>query len=329
MFLYGIGHAMTDYYFRSQTETTLPQPLQFSHAVHIEPKVFTSLLEQLRRTDGKTECCESGGTCVNMLKTASALGANTFFSGTVGGTNSGIRDKAALFFQKRLAGAGVESNLFLRNTPTGRCLIVDGSAKGQAIAASPGAAQQLDETVFDTSRALAADAIIIEGMILANTAITKKICSVCKTAEIPLVIAAATPIGARQININQQYLKEIKQVVLFANRTEADYLSLTFSSNGHNGKEAVLAVITDGEKGACTYTCNNTTIYKPESIVPQNEVESTGAGDVFAGAFLYKWLYLGKKKDEFNLKDCLVYAHSKANCILHRPLCPADALRQR
>ena len=321
MFLYGIGHAMADYYFSLPQGAALPPPLNVRQAAHIEPDALTRLLGELRRTAGSTEYAESGGSCVNMLKTAAALGARTLFSGAAGSTLAGGRDSAALFMQRKLAQAGVEARLSLKTKPTGRCLIVN-CAGAHAIAASPSAAAMLAATDFDTQAAAKADAVIIEGMQLANGAVFDAAHQTCLRSGATLVIAAATLYGASQLAPRVPQLNELSQVLIFTNRAEWECAALKPRLLGGS----YLITVTDGANGARAVSYEHGSEQSRASFAPppepnQNAIEPTGAGDVFAGAFAVRWLEAGKKKDEQSLSALLAFAHGAARTVLYRPLC--------
>jgi hypothetical protein len=151
MFFYGMGHAMTDYFFDATDMPELPHPLAIDHAVHIDCDDFTRLLHNLNAFDAKRKtpqdflserAKETGGTVLNALKAARLFDVDAHFCGSCGALP--VRDEDAQFFQNACAHRGIFCSLATREKASGRCLIAragKGREGGFAIAASPGSAR--------------------------------------------------------------------------------------------------------------------------------------------------------------------------------------------
>ncbi|MDR2897349.1 MAG: hypothetical protein LBU99_00945, partial [Spirochaetaceae bacterium] len=107
MDILGIGHAMADIFIFAPPGCGLPHPLKAGGAVHLPPHDMDELLRGLSldfplnipvSKDGTLSPGKdtvSGGTSANILKAASALGAETMFIGTTGTISSKAADTLA------------------------------------------------------------------------------------------------------------------------------------------------------------------------------------------------------------------------------------------
>jgi sugar/nucleoside kinase (ribokinase family) len=346
MDILGIGHAMADIFifapsvrFPSDSdlpETWLPSPLKAGGAVHLFPHDMDCLLRGLSldfplnipvSKDGTLSPGKdtvSGGTSANILKAASALGAETMFIGTTGTIT---RDEYALFFQRSLAEQGVSAHLASADDTTGRCLILhlpDGTA---AIAASPGAARRILPEQLEPGLALSPRLIVIEGMLCGNTPVMERLTAWCAQTNTPLAIDLASPFAAKSAApVILSIVQTLSQVLLFANEIEATVFAETISTE--KPKETVFAELTKSTElhlptqsplvveklGAAGARCwqNGECTFVP-AVPVAAPLDATGAGDTFAGAFLTGWL------SKQSLKNCLDRGNTAARLVLDIP----------
>lgn len=326
---YGIGHAIVDYFFTNIGEE-FPAPLTTNTPTHLEPEEMSLIIEKLTKissniiksnkyTDNHYSSKNnnsliqrhSGGTTTNILKTASLLGAKCFFSATTGiKENSEIKDDNALFFQEEIANYKIEAQLASGNCETGRFLIAYNETGENAIAASPAAAKQIQMLQVNEVRLGHADCVIIEGMQCMNQAVLQRILELCLRYKKPLVIDVASRFAAP---IVAKYLPELSNmidIIMFANEDEHSALAI-------NPEEYCNIYILKKGKNGAELWCNEHNIHIKAPAPITKVTDATGAGDTFAGAFLYS-LFSTKQKytffslDENSLKESILFASNEA-----------------
>lgn len=356
MKIYGIGRAMVDYYaggridggFMESVFCRLPDrllPSKLGIPLHVEGDALSFVLQAIIQQPHCHLLRETGGTCVNILKTIAALrpGSQCLFSGTVGivGTASQDTDTTAeiepdsTFFQRQLAAYGIQSRLRRQEGHTGRCLVLAGATGSTQLPlppqswlalASPSVAAEIIPEQVERGWLEECDWLVAEGMELDK----EWLCQLLSQAKKRLVLACGTPFGAARA---ASFLKGLgrtqRQVLVLANDAEARILEregvdLARWSCRHN----ILFVVTHGCGGSSCYF-NGTRLLAPATTVPQElAVDATGAGDVFAGAFI---AHLHRNSSGKNLtlqgiQAALEQASTVASKIIQVPLCQAAVL---
>ena len=311
MFFYGMGHAMTDYFFDASDMSELPYPLAIDRAVHIDCDDFTRLLCALNDFDSKRKtpqdflserAKETGGTVLNALKAARLFGVEAHFCGSCGALIA--RDEDAQFFQSACARRGIACSLATRQEASGRCLIVragKGKARGFAIAASPGSAPLVLPEQFNETFAQKADCVLIEGMLCDNARLMERVTRFCVRSKTPLALLCATPAGAQKTALFLQNEPPCSLFV-FANKREGEIVAEK-AQIAHNA----VYVETDGKKGGAVWITRGKKSARPFRFKAVNAqraaFDPTGAGDVFAGTFLALWFLCARQEGEVETLD--------------------------
>jgi sugar/nucleoside kinase (ribokinase family) len=228
---------------------------------------------------------QSGGSVCNAVVTASHLGANCFFAGRVASDSEGS------LFADDLAESNVD---YIHSEKaigvTGKCLVMVTPDADRTMATYLGISQQLSIVDVDLSALHRSEWLYIEGYMVTDSA----------RADTALVVANAAREGAVKIALSLSdpfvattYRSELAALMsqpidlIFANRDEA--LAYTQQTD-LDAAIAVLAdcadlvVITDGARGAVVFDGNSVDVI--DALVV-DAVDTNGAGDTFAGAFLY------------------------------------------
>ena len=158
MTIYGIGRAIVDYYvegriddgfikqaFGQLPENNLPSPT--GRPIHVEGAAFSFVLNQISTLDGYKILKETGGTCVNILKTLGTIApqATCFFTGTVGRDSCQSQlDEDGFFFQTEMERLGIHHQLRVLPGSTGRCLVLAREGQGWLALASPAVATAIE-----------------------------------------------------------------------------------------------------------------------------------------------------------------------------------------
>ncbi len=324
MDILGIGNALLDIFCFSDDEIALSFGLHPNHAAHVAPDRLDEILLAVR-----SPVFVSGGSASNAVKAASALGAKTAFIGCTG-TNDRENDEWAYLFRADLESYGVECHLEKKNKPTGRCLVIHMPGNLKSIACSPGAAIDLHTDQLTEALITEAKTVLVDGQIMRNRELCDRISEMCAARSIPIALDIASCDIARQYSAETKELLARNDTILFMNEDEtialAEELAGEMTSHTDNPvdkADAVFSYLTAGrgdfpciiekrgEKGARAW--RNGCCIEAQTIPADRFLDDTGAGDVFAGAFLRAFL------TGLTLAGSLEFANSAAGLKLHSP----------
>ena len=231
----------------------------------------------------KKKAC--GGSACNSIVAASSFGSETFYAGKV------ASDKDGGFFVKDLNAAGVT---FHRIKPkqgiTGKCLVMVTPDAERTMNTFLGANMELTDDEVEKGELAASKWLYMEGYLVTDderTEVAARAMEFAKDKGVKTSLSLSDPF------IVNVFAKNIAKVIgdgvdlLFCNQDEA--LSYTHSENIEDAIEGLKGiaktfVITQGANGATAFDGKNVISAK---AVNTEAVDTNGAGDMFAGAFLY------------------------------------------
>jgi sugar/nucleoside kinase (ribokinase family) len=282
--IYGIGAALVD------TEVEVSDG--FLAAANIDKGVMT-LVDEQRQTELLAALASEnthmlrkcGGSVCNSVVAASSLGASTFFSGKVADDSDGelyINDlqEAGVAFHS----AGQESGI------TGKCLVMVTEDAERTMNTFLGASEALSEREIDQAALVDSEWFYVEGYLVtdeARTLATKAAVETAKANNVKVAISLSDPF------VVAVFGDALRQVIgggvdlIFCNKDEA--MAFTGTESLEAAAESLKQVtktfaITDGANGAITFDGNTLNQSKG---VEAKAIDTNGAGDMFAGAFLY------------------------------------------
>ena len=282
--IYGIGAALVD------TEVEVSD--EFLANASIDKGVMT-LVDEARQTEliGSLSAQDSamlrkcGGSVCNSVVAASSLGAQAFFSGKVADDEDGqlyIDDlkEAGVDFHS----AGQEPGI------TGKCLVMVTDDAERTMNTFLGASEGLSAREIDQAALVNSEWFYIEGYLVtdeARTAATKAAVELAKASGVKVAISLSDPF------VVSVFGDALRQVIgdgvdlIFCNKDEA--MAFTGTETLDAASEALKQytkafAITDGAKGAMTFDGSSLDYSRG---VKAKAVDTNGAGDMFAGAFLY------------------------------------------
>lgn len=363
MSIYGIGRAMVDYYaegciddgFMESVFCRLPDrllPSKLGFPLHVEGEAFSFVLHAIARTPRCRLLKETGGTCLNILKTIAILNPSSQcrFSGTLGslGTTQAVstknnhierpllgspEDLEGMFFQRQLTDYGIQSRLRLQEGHTGRCLVLSGAtastqlplpAQSWLALASPAVAPEILPEQVEQSWLEECDWLVAEGMELDK----EWFCQLLAQSKRRLVLACGTPFGAVRA---AAFLKGLgrtqRQVLVLANDAEARVLEQHGVAIRKASRQGLLFVITHGSDGSSAYLSGKRLFVPAEPLPAEGIVDATGAGDVFAGALISRLIQEENQPAPQKIIAAMEFASMTACRILQVPLCSVSALR--
>jgi sugar/nucleoside kinase (ribokinase family) len=282
--IYGIGAALVD------TEVEVSDA--FLADANIDKGVMT-LVDEPRQSELLAALASEnthmlrkcGGSVCNSVVAASSLGAKTFFSGKVADDSDGelyINDlqEAGVAFHS----AGQESGI------TGKCLVMVTEDAERTMNTFLGASEALSEREIDQAALVDSEWFYVEGYLVtdeARTLATKAAVEAAKANNVKVAISLSDPFV---VAVFGDALREViggGVDLIFCNKDEA--MAFTRTDSLETAAEALKQytktfAITDGANGAITFDGNTMNQSKG---VEAKAIDTNGAGDMFAGAFLY------------------------------------------
>ncbi len=289
--IYGLGNALVDKEFLVHDEFLQARGIAKGSMTLIDEPRLVSLLAELRSEFG-LKGRASGGSAANTLVTASYFGSRAFYSCRVGA------DEAGEFYLADLSAAGVATNP-RRDADnaapgmTGRCLVLVTDDAERTMNTFLGITSDLSHEEIDFDALAASRLLYIEGYLVTSP-----------TGRAAAVRAKAF---ARERGIEVAYTLSDSSMLQFFGEGVAqilgdDGVDLLFCNEGEalqwSGQASIAAAanalkqvarrfcITLGARGALIFDGENFLEIAPHAVTP---VDSNGAGDVFAGAFLHAY----------------------------------------
>jgi sugar/nucleoside kinase (ribokinase family) len=282
--VYGLGAALVD--------TEIEVTDAFLHVANIEKGLMT-LVDEQRQSElmdvlkdhlvGSKRA--SGGSACNSIIAASNFGAKTFYSCKIANDDNGR------FFLDDLKRSGVAtSNTAAPDGTTGKCLVMITPDAERTMNTFLGTSETLSVADLDHEAIADSEFLYFEGYLVTSetgrhAAITAK-----QAAETNGVKTAMSLSDPGMVQFFAEGLKEMIGTsvdLLFCNKDEA--LGWTRCDTIEAAAEALKAsartfAITLGAKGALVYDGNELVNVPGQAVTA---VDTNGAGDMFAGTFLY------------------------------------------
>ncbi len=226
----------------------------------------------------------AGGSAGNTIFTLARLGLHATFLGKIG------NDAGAEFYKSRFTELGGDPSRFKDgDVPNGRCLSLVTPDSERTMRTDLGAAMTLSPQEISADDFRDCEHAHLEGYLLFNRALMKKVLDSAKEAGCTISIDLAS---FEVVNATKDILPGILANyvdILFANEEEAN--AFTGKGTDFEGMARELglycdtAVVKVGKDGS--YICRNGKVTAVEPVHVDNVVDTTGAGDLWAAGFLY------------------------------------------
>jgi len=278
----GLGNAIVDIFLEVSEAEFAQLGFERGGMRLVEQADQKALLERYQKHEPKLV---SGGSVANSIIAFSQLGGQAAFIGCVGD------DRYGLFYANEFEELGIDiGNPIIVNEGTGTCLCIITPDAERTMRTSLAVSSHLAARHVDANRVKNSDWLFIEGYVFANpdtgqTAIREAI----KVAKANGTKVAITCSDAFVVNVFGDALRDaLKQTDLFfCNETEA--CAVTGASTAEDAFNKLTAsipsvVVTNGPHGAYV---RHDGVKAHVPAFPSQPKDLTGAGDMFAGAFLY------------------------------------------
>ena len=282
--IYAIGAALVD------TEVELTDSFLAENSID---KGVMTLVDQQRQAElinslkqnGSTLFRQSGGSACNTVVAAAQLGSKTYFGGKVANDDDGK------LYAEDLTEAGV-SHAFspADKGVTGKCLVMVTSDAERTMNTYLGVSDEFSEAEINQSALTKSEWFYVEGYLQTDnhrTAVVKSAVEFAKKQGVKVGLSLSDPFVA------QLFADNLKSVIgdgvdlIFCNKDEA--LAFTETDNIDQAAKTLKTytktfVITDGANGASFFD-GDSLLQVPG--VKAKAIDTNGAGDMFAGAFLH------------------------------------------
>ena len=282
--IYGIGAALVD------TEVKVSD--KFLSDAKIDKGVMTlvdeprqkELLQALSSED-LTLVKKCGGSVCNSVVAASSLGSKAFFSGKV------ADDADGELYVSDLNKAGVDFHSAGQDPgTTGKCLVMVTEDAERTMNTFLGSSETLSAKEIDQEALKNSEWFYVEGYLVTDkkrTAATREAVEFAKEQGVKIAISLSDPFV---VDVFGDALREVIGSgvdLVFCNKDEA--LAFTGSDDLDSAMEQLKMItksfaITDGANGALTF--DGDSVCRSEGVSAK-AIDTNGAGDMFAGAFLY------------------------------------------
>lgn len=283
--LYGIGAALVD--------TEIEVSDADLAALSIEKGVMT-LVDEARQEELIAQLSNhlvaskraSGGSAANTVIAASQFGANSFYSCKVSDDENGD------FYLQDLQLAGVDYNQDVtRETGvTGKCLVMITPDAERSMNTFLGISESISNAELHMDAAANSEFVYLEGYQVTSDSGRQATIALRQHAEASGVKTAMSLSDPAMVEFFRDGLQEMignKVDLLFCNEQEA--MGFTKTDKLEDTVDALKAhaqsfAITLGAKGALVFDGEQQTMIEPHQVTA---IDTNGAGDMFAGAFLY------------------------------------------
>ena len=282
--IYGIGAALVDTEVEVSDKFLSDSKIDKGVMTLVDEPRQKELLQALSSED-LTLVKKCGGSVCNSVVTASSLGAKGFFSGKV------ADDADGELYVSDLNKAGVDFHSAGQDPgTTGKCLVMVTQDAERTMNTFLGSSETLSAKEIDQEALKNSEWFYVEGYLVtdeARTKATREAVEYAKEHGVKIAISLSDPFV---VDVFGDALRDVMGGgvdLVFCNKDEA--LSFTGSSDLDSAIEKLKLItksfaITDGARGAITF--DGELVTRSEGV-PAKAIDTNGAGDMFAGAFLY------------------------------------------
>jgi sugar/nucleoside kinase (ribokinase family) len=282
--VYGIGNALVDLELKVDDQFLKDQDVKKGLMTLVDEETQEKLIGAI---EGQEFERKSGGSAANTVIAVSQFGGHSYYSCKVS------NDEYGDFYLKDMNDSGVDTNLdgqVREDGITGKCLVMVTPDADRTMNTFLGATTNLSESEVDEQAIKDAEYVYLEGYLTASPTGLKAMKMAKKIAE---ESGVKTSITLSDPSIVQAFREQFVDVIgasvdlLFCNEEEA--MAFTQTGDVLEAREALKKdarqfVITLGKNGAMIYDGETFIDIEPYDV---EALDTNGAGDMFAGAFLY------------------------------------------
>jgi sugar/nucleoside kinase (ribokinase family) len=282
--VYGIGNALVDIVTEVDVDFFQKHQVEKGVMTLVDEKRQDQLMKTIDMNRSKMAC---GGSAANTMIGVSQFGGKSFYSCLV------AKDELGKFFVEDLKRNGVDTNLQFEKLPdgiTGKCLVMTSPDAERTLNTFLGISSFLSPEHLDEQAIKDSSYIYLEGYLVTSPKGLEAMKQAKKIAEHNNIRTTLTFSDPSMVKYFSRQMGEIIGAsvdMLFCNEEEAMIYTGTDTLQDAREKLKQVAkhfVITLGANGALIYDGDTFISIEPYKV---KAVDTNGAGDMFAGAFLY------------------------------------------
>ena len=282
--VYGIGNAIVDIVTEVEYDFFTKHDVEKGVMTLVDDKRQHELMQAIDMNKSKVT---GGGSAGNTVVALSQLGGSAFYSCLV------AKDELGKFFLDDLAKNGIITNLLYENCPqghSGRCLVMTSPDAQRTMNTFLGVSSFLSPEHLHAAAIRDSEYVYLEGYLVASPKGLEAMKEAKKIAEKAKVQVALTFSDA---SMTKYFSKQMEEIVgasvdlLFCNEEEAMIFTGTDTLEAARTQLKSIAkkfVVTRGSNGALIFDGDTFINIEPYKVIA---VDTNGAGDMFAGAFLF------------------------------------------
>lgn len=281
--IYGIGNALVDMEVEVSEEFVSKMEIKKGLMNLVEEKRQQNILEKIEGNTHKRSC---GGSAANTIIGATQLGARTFYSCKV------ANDETGDFYFNDLISEGVSTNLHgeREGGKTGKCMVFITPDAERSMETHLGITETFSESEIHFDDLKDSEFLYVEGYLVTSktgraAAVKARDFARKEGVQVALTFSDPGVVGFFKDGFTEMIGDGVD--LLFCNEAEA--LSYTGTDNVNKAMSALREIskkiaITQGPKGALLWDGEKEIDILTSKV---EAVDTNGAGDLFAGGFLY------------------------------------------
>lgn len=285
--VFGMGNALVDMEFSVSEAFLSENKIEKGLMTLVEEADQEKLLANLNTLNPAALKRQCGGSAANSIIAVSQFGGRSFYSFKV------ANDETGEFYLKDIKSNKVDTKNTTDNLPsgtTGKCVVMVSDDAERTMHTYLGITATFDKSQIDETALKNSKWLYIEGYLVASPTGQKAAVEAVKMAKAHGVKTSLTMSDPNMVNFFKDNMNEIigdGLDLIFCNEYEA--MDFTGTSDLMDAREAMKSfadtfVITLGKTGAIIWDGEKFIDIEPHTV---KAVDSNGAGDMFAGAYLY------------------------------------------
>ena len=305
-----LGNALVDTVFKVEHSLIAELGLEIDQMTLSSAEEHAPIIERLIASGAET-VSDCGGSATNSLVAAASFGASCFHTCKVSDDEDGTRYLQSL----KEAGVGHKGSMASSDSmPTGKCLILVTPDAKRTMTTALNVSSLMDESDLDLDQISNSRIFYIEGYMVTseeNYKVALKALNHLKDfPDVKIALSLSDPGIVMGFKDKFHEIESFGLDYIFGNDDEA--MAFVGSNNIEDAfvalqKKSYVSIITMGEKGSAVVS-NEGVINTPK--VDIQAIDTNGAGDMFAGSFLYSLL----QNDD--LKTCAEFANYGASKVV-------------
>lgn len=282
--VYGIGNALVDIVTEVEDDFFTKNGIEKGLMTLVDEERQVQLISAIHLDSSSMQC---GGSAANTVIAVSQFGGKSFYSCRV------AHDDMGAFYLKDMKDNGVDTNLSFEQAPfgiTGKCLVMTTPDTERTMNTFLGITADFSVEEINEGALKDSSYLYIEGYLITSENGREAMRTAKKMAEENGVKTALTFSDPSMV---KYFRKEMEEVIgasvdlLFCNEEEA--MLYTATDSIAEAREALKKV---AKRFAITQGANGAIIFDGDTFIdiepyPVKAIDANGAGDMFAGAFLY------------------------------------------